>query len=124
MRMSDWSSDVCSSDLSPNHVLWTVPGGEDLLASLLGSAGGDTRVEMLRLAVEWLDALDVPAGDRSPEDIEAARTAGAGEVCLTPDGVRNEGGDESYEPGTQCAEDSPVHGGPRARKGGGRGTRG
>src|SRR3546814_3975013 len=102
MRMSDWSSDVCSSDLSPNHVLWTVPGGEDLLASLLGSAGGDTRVEMLRLAVEWLDALDVPAGDRSPEDIEAARPAGAVDVCLTPDGVRHEGGDELYEPGTPC----------------------
>src|SRR3546814_3421426 len=72
---------------------------------------------MLRLAVEWLDALDVPAGDRSPEDIEAARPAGAVDVCLTPDGVRHEGGDELYEPGTPCAEAYPVHGDPRTASG-------
>src|SRR3546814_11845601 len=68
---------------------------------------------MLRLAVEWLDALDVPAGDRSHEDIEAARPAGAVDVCLTPDGVRHEGGDELYEPGTPCTEAYPVHCDPR-----------
>src|SRR3546814_17159969 len=72
---------------------------------------------MLRLAVECLDALDVPAGDRSHEDIEAARPAGAVDVCLTPDGVRHEGGDELYEPGTPCTEAYPVHGDPRTAAG-------
>src|SRR3546814_165899 len=36
---------------SPKHVLWTVPGGEDLLASPLGSAGGATRAAMLRIEI-------------------------------------------------------------------------
>src|SRR3546814_2970838 len=33
MRISDWSSDVCSSDLSSRHSRKTVPGGSTLYCS-------------------------------------------------------------------------------------------
>lgn len=105
---------------APNQVLWTVPGEGGLLESALGTAGGDVRLEMIATAVEWLEALDeldIPADERTPDDLEATRPAGASDVCVTPDGERHEGGDELYEPGAPCAEAYPVAGDPRTAAG-------
>ena len=106
---------------APNSVLWTHPGGDDLVASLLGSTGRDTRSELVGLAVEWLDALDehgVPREDRTPEDLADTRPDGAVDVCVTPDGERHVGGVELYDEGTPCAEAYPVMGDPRTAAGG------
>src|SRR5690606_26588571 len=40
---------------APNAILWTYPGGTDLVQSLLGATGRDIRVELVELAVEWLE---------------------------------------------------------------------
>ena len=105
-------------DRPPNVVLWTVPGGDDLVQSLLGATGQDTRVELVGLAVEWLDGLDVPVDERTPEDLAEARPAGAVDLCVTPDGERLTGGDELYDDGTPCAAAYPVRGDPRSAAGG------
>ncbi len=105
---------------SPNQVLWTVPGDGGLLASIMGDAAADVRLDMLAAAVEWLDALDdlgVPAAERTPDDLEATRPATADDLCVTPDGERHEGRDELYEPGAPCAEAYPVAGDPRTAAG-------
>jgi hypothetical protein len=103
---------------APNAVLWTYPAaGNDLVSALLGTAGRDLRLEMVGLAVEWLDNLDEPAAERTPEDLAAARPAGAADVCVTPDGTEHTGGDELYEDGTPCAEAYPVRGDPRTAAG-------
>jgi hypothetical protein len=106
---------------APNAVLWTYPGGDDLVASLLGATGRDTRVELVGLAVEWLDALDalgVATEERTPDDLAATRPAGAADVCVLPDGERLTGGDELYGDGAPCAVAYPARGDPRTAAGG------
>jgi hypothetical protein len=105
----------------PNVVLWTVPGGDDLVQSLLGAAGQDTRVQLVELAVGWLeglDDLDVPVDERTPDDLAEARPADAVDVCITPDGERLTGGDELYDDGTPCTTAYPVRGDSRIAGGG------
>jgi hypothetical protein len=101
---------------SPNAVLWTLPGGDDLIGALLGTSGRSTRVEMIALAVEWLDGLDSPAGERTPEELLTARPDGAGDLCVTPDGERHTG-DDLHDDGHPCAEAYPVAGEPRIAAG-------
>src|SRR3546814_8814959 len=71
MRISDWSSDVCSSDLDLAHLA----GGDILLASRQGS---------LRLGKDSL--LDASAGGAIMEDGKTAGAAG-GDVALLVDGT-------------------------------------
>src|SRR3546814_12570120 len=71
MRISDWSSDVCSSDLDLAHLA----GGDILLASRQGS---------LRLGKDSL--LDASAGGALMEDGKTAGAAG-GDVALLVDGT-------------------------------------
>ena len=102
----------------PNTVLWTLPGGDDLIESLVGAAGRETRVEMVGVAVEWLDGIDAPVEARSPEDVVAARPADLADTCVTPDGERHTGGDELYEDGAPCATAYLVKGDARIAAGG------
>jgi hypothetical protein len=102
----------------PNTAMWTLPGGDDIVESLIGAAGRETRVEMVGVAVEWLDAIDAPVEARSPDDVAAARPENLTDVCVTPDGERHTGGDELYEDGTPCATAYPVKGDSRMAAGG------
>src|SRR3546814_13827107 len=47
MRISDWSSDVCSSDLHGERGAQTVGGGELLMLALLLAVGGGMRYTQL-----------------------------------------------------------------------------
>ncbi len=102
----------------PNTVMWTLPGGEDLIESLIGAAGRETRAEMVGVAVEWLEGIDSPVDERSPDDVATARPPEVTDVCVTPDGERHTGGDELYEDGTPCATAYPVRGDARIAAGG------
>jgi hypothetical protein len=96
---------------APGYALWTMPG-EDL-----ASAGRRrTSIEMIALAVEWLDGLDGPAADRTAEQLEAARPDAAAHVCVTPDGVRHTG-EGLYDEGHPCARAYPLAGDPRLAAG-------
>ena len=102
----------------PNVVLWTLPGGDDIVASLLGAAGRGTRAEMVDVAVGWVEGIDAPVEARSADDVAAARPEDVTDVCETPDGERYTGGDELYEDGTPCATAYPVRGDSRIAAGG------
>src|SRR3546814_19676318 len=67
MRMSDWSSDVCSSDLEVNHIKGASPGGADAK----GLGGGVSKGEAgsrsaYQLPVFCIDAQGSFGGSDSP----------------------------------------------------------
>src|SRR3546814_3623526 len=67
MRISDWSSDVCSSDLEVNHIKGASPGGADAK----GLGGGVSKGEAgsrsaYQLPVFCIDAQGSFGGSDSP----------------------------------------------------------
>jgi hypothetical protein len=84
-------------DDNPNVLLWTLPSGEDLIRSLVGSIGDAT--EPIRLLDEWLTT------GRRPSD--------ATNRCVLPDGEVLRGGWELYDEPGPCADAYPVHADPR-----------
>src|SRR3546814_19501645 len=72
MRISDWSSDVCSSDLDRHHVVDDEIGEDDHVAALFGdplgaflaATGGQFLLDRLELALAFLAPQRKPVGDR------------------------------------------------------------
>src|SRR3546814_16186882 len=65
MRISDWSSDVCSSDLLMIGELRQGPGGRDLAGI------ADDMRHALRLSNAWLDALvDLEAAEQGAVELD------------------------------------------------------
>src|SRR3546814_1147690 len=65
MRISDWSSDVCSSDLLMIGELRQGPGGRDLAGI------ADDMRHALRLSNAWLDALvDLEAAEQGAIELD------------------------------------------------------
>src|SRR3546814_4710304 len=71
MRISDWSSDVCSSDLDRHHVVDDEIGEDDHVAALFGDplgaflaeTGGQILLDRLDLALAFLAPQRNPVGD-------------------------------------------------------------
>src|SRR3546814_15807308 len=76
MRISDWSSDVCSSDLDPQ--IGNV-GGDRAVGRAVGRSERDTDI----LRVQELERALIDRAERG--DVEAAATAAQAEVCFGAD---------------------------------------
>src|SRR3546814_1950408 len=76
MRISDWSSDVCSSDLSPLRY-WKVGAGQKVGIVGLGGLG--------HMAVKFAKAFGahVVLFTTSPDKIEDAKRLGAAEIVIS-----------------------------------------
>src|SRR3546814_9788976 len=61
MRISDWSSDVCSSDLNGPHVLIATAGGTPIAQTLTGPASGLAESSGVKVPVE--DVVPLTADD-------------------------------------------------------------
>src|SRR3546814_13857961 len=86
MRISDWSSDVCSSDLPAAAGCWRGAGGSSPSSASSACARGGRSV---RLA--WFDAFDLNA-EPEPPDRELRQVvepvgAGEGNAVVRADGV-------------------------------------
>ena len=98
-------------DDPPNHLLWTRPGGDDLIESLTGTA--DVGVAVIELLDEWATALAADeSGEPSAETIEQTRPDDAVDTCITPDGDELRGADV-YDQDNTCTDAYPVSGSPR-----------
>src|SRR3546814_5758775 len=82
MRISDWSSDVCSSDL-------VLTGGGTGIALLekLREATGD--IDWSQIDLYWGDERFLPSGDPERNEVQA-REALLDHVPVDPDRVRSE----------------------------------
>src|SRR3546814_4884232 len=94
MRISDWSSDVCSSDLLPSTLLLVGgAGGQPDLAGLAGvrlagpvpADAAPSRVEGLsRFDIVWLREADRLADDRFAALMKVMTERECGLLCETP----------------------------------------
>src|SRR3546814_12048927 len=66
MRISDWSSDVCSSDLDGKHILWLQL--QELPSRVRGDAAGDITVPDDGI---WTDSLTNRYADRIIQRLSA-----------------------------------------------------
>src|SRR3546814_8911845 len=77
MRISDWSSDVCSSDLGNYDQLW-------LTTSLRGMTGGNLTVQVLEEGVHSGDASGVvPSSFRILRDLLRSEERRVGKECVS-----------------------------------------
>src|SRR3546814_7859528 len=91
MRISDWSSDVCSSDLTARLMMTAVssvpPGGHRWPVAILGATGavGQTFIRCLRNH-PWFDVAEVAASERSAGKLYADARSEArrvGKECVS-----------------------------------------
>src|SRR3546814_17371222 len=75
MRISDWSSDVCSSDLGMGPVEPAEAYIRSRVASLRAANGGQAWDPLIHLSLDWLEA-NVPAAMPAPVIVHGAAVAG------------------------------------------------
>src|SRR3546814_4054511 len=66
MRISDWSSDVCSSDLQP--LLHTPDGDEDWICKIIHTSGTTSRPKGVQLSTQAVGAVLASLRQRMPAD--------------------------------------------------------
>src|SRR3546814_1736291 len=98
MRISDWSSDVCSSDLNGSHCVITPSGAAALMTVVLAYVrAGDHLLlsaacygSLMTLADKWLAGLGVDVEYYSPvaaADIESLIRPNTRMICLESPGT-------------------------------------